>query len=125
VLADIERWGADEIVCLGDVAAGGPQPREVLARLRALGCAVVRGNADGWLLGGMPVEANDEGRRLRAMVEWARAQLSDADLAYLESFVPTVERELGRSRRMLCFHGSPRASSSTSPMRGTRRQQQG
>jgi putative phosphoesterase len=111
VLADVDRRGADEIVCLGDVAAGGPQPREVLARLRGLGCAVVRGNAEDWLLVGMPVDADEEGRRLRAIVEWARAQLSDADIAYLESFVPTVERELGWSRRMLCFHGSPRGNS--------------
>jgi putative phosphoesterase len=111
VLADVDRRSADEIICLGDVAAGGPQPREVLARLRALGCAVVRGNADDWLLGDKPADADGEGRRLRAIVEWARAQLTDADLAYMESFVPTVERELGRSRRLLCFHGSPRASS--------------
>jgi predicted phosphodiesterase len=48
VLADIARRRVDEIVCLGDVAAGGPQPREALERLRTLGCAVVRGNADEW-----------------------------------------------------------------------------
>jgi predicted phosphodiesterase len=48
VLADIARRRVDEIVCLGDVAAGGPQPGEALERLRTLGCAVVRGNADEW-----------------------------------------------------------------------------
>lgn len=111
VLADIGRRGADEIVCLGDVAAGGPQPREALGRLRALGCPVVRGNADDWLLGEMPADKDEEGSRLRAIVEWAREQLSDADLAYLESFAPTIELGLGRSRRLLCFHGSPHASS--------------
>jgi putative phosphoesterase len=111
VLADIDRRDVDEIVCLGDVAAGGPQPREVLERLRALGCAVVRGNADEWLLGAPPAENNPEGGRLRAIVEWARAQLTDVDLAYLESFEPTVELDLDQSRRLLCFHGSPRASS--------------
>jgi putative phosphoesterase len=111
VLADVHRRGADEIVCLGDVAAGGPQPREVLKRLRALGCSVVRGNADDWLLGSTPVEEDDDARRLRAIIEWARAQLSDVDLAYLESFVPTVELDLGRPHRLLCFHGSPQATS--------------
>lgn len=111
VLADIARRRVDEVVCLGDVAAGGPQPREALERLRALGCAVVRGNADEWLLGRLPPEEDEEGRRLRANVEWARRQLGDADVAYVESFVPTVERELGESRRLLCFHGSPRANS--------------
>jgi hypothetical protein len=69
VLADIGRRGTNEIVCLGDVAAGGPQPREALERLRRLGCAVVRGNADDWLLGEMPAEADEDGRRLRAIVD--------------------------------------------------------
>jgi putative phosphoesterase len=111
VLADIARRRVDEIVCLGDVAAGGPQPREALERLRTLGCAVVRGNADEWLLGLMSADVDEEGRRLWAIVEWARRQLSDRDVAFLESFVPTIDFDLGQSRRLLCFHGSPHANS--------------
>jgi hypothetical protein len=53
VLADIARRRVDEVVCLGDVAMGAPQPREVLARLRDLSCAVVMGDADEWLLEGL------------------------------------------------------------------------
>lgn len=111
VLADIARRRVDEIVCLGDVAAGGPQPLEALARLRALGCAVVRGNADEWLLGLLSADEDEEGRRLWAIVEWARRQLSDRDVAFLESFVPTIDFDLGESQRLLCFHGSPHANS--------------
>lgn len=111
VLADIGRRHVDEIVCLGDIAVGGPQPREALERLRTLRCTVVRGNADDWLLGQMPAEDDDDGRRLRAIVEWARGQLADTDVAYLESFVPTIELDLSESRRLLCFHGSPQANS--------------
>jgi putative phosphoesterase len=110
VLAAIARLRIDEIVSLGDVAAGGPQPREALERLRALGCAAVRGNADDWLLGAPPDEDCEEGRRLRAIVEWARAQLSDGDVSYLQSLVPSVELEVAGSRRLLCFHGSPQAN---------------
>jgi predicted phosphodiesterase len=57
VLADATVHDADEIVCLGDVGAGGPQPREVIRRLREVGCRAVRGNADGWLLAGLPPAA--------------------------------------------------------------------
>ena len=39
-------------VCLGDAIQGGPQPAETVARLRELGCPVVMGNADAWLLSG-------------------------------------------------------------------------
>ncbi len=107
VVADLGRRHVDDVVCLGDVAAGGPQPREAIERLRGLGCAVVRGNADEWLLGKPPPEEGEAGRRLRAIVEWARLQLGDADVAYLESFASTVAVDLGGSRRLLCFHGSP------------------
>ena len=50
VLAELAREPLDQMVCLGDVAALGPQPGEALARLRALGCPVVMGNTDAWLL---------------------------------------------------------------------------
>jgi putative phosphoesterase len=47
VLADVEREGVDAIVVGGDIAAGPPQPREVLELLRSLPNAhCIRGNAD-------------------------------------------------------------------------------
>ncbi|HEX5439838.1 MAG TPA: metallophosphoesterase [Ktedonobacterales bacterium] len=50
ILDDIAREGVDQMVCLGDVAAFGPQPEEVVARLREVGCPVVMGDADMTLL---------------------------------------------------------------------------
>jgi predicted phosphodiesterase len=41
VLADLESHPVDRVVCLGDAVQGGPQPAEVVARLRELGCPVV------------------------------------------------------------------------------------
>src|SRR5690349_17179247 len=52
VLADLQRDGVDWIVCLGDAIQGGAQPAETVARLRDLGCPIVMGNADAWLLTG-------------------------------------------------------------------------
>jgi 3',5'-cyclic AMP phosphodiesterase CpdA len=46
VLAELSRDHVDQIVCLGDVVEGGPQPREILDRIRALGCPIVMGNTD-------------------------------------------------------------------------------
>ena len=47
VLAEVEREGVDAIVIGGDIAAGPPQPREVVECIRALPNAhVIRGNAD-------------------------------------------------------------------------------
>ena len=46
VLADIERRGADDIVCLGDFVGYGASPNECMARLRPLIELAVLGNHD-------------------------------------------------------------------------------
>jgi len=107
VLADIANRDIDEIICLGDVAAGGPQPREVIARLRELGCRVVRGNADGWLLAGLPTGRSEETRRLGEIVAWARSRLLPADLTYLAGLPPTASITTSDGLSLHCFHGSP------------------
>src|SRR5437879_3805282 len=50
VAGEIAREQFDEVVCLGDVAQGGPQPVEVVDRLRDLGWRCVFGNSDQFLL---------------------------------------------------------------------------
>lgn len=108
VLADIEALQPEQIVCLGDVAATGPQPRQVIERLRALGCPVVMGNADAWLLDPQPFEADDQDmRRIEAIDGWCAAQLAPAELVYLRTFQPTIELLLGAGGTLLCCHGSP------------------
>lgn len=113
VLADLEREAIDQIVCLGDAIQGGPQPAEVVARLRALSCPVVIGNADAWLLTGQDSGAeNIPPERLRKMDEvreWSLAQLTEADRSFIASFQPTVEIPLNAHRHLLCFHGSPKS----------------
>jgi putative phosphoesterase len=108
VLADATVQGADEIVCLGDVAAGGPQPREVIRRLREVGCRAVRGNADGWLLESLPPGRSDATRRLGQAVAWARKQLATEDLDYLAALPPTLTASAA-GFSLLCFHGSSRS----------------
>jgi putative phosphoesterase len=108
VLADIATRDVDEIVCLGDIAAGGPQPRRVVRRLRELGCRAVRGNADGWLLDDLPRGRSDATRRLGDTVAWARAQLGHDDLAYLAE-LPAAARFSVGYLELLCVHGSPRS----------------
>jgi putative phosphoesterase len=108
VVADLARRGVDKIVCLGDIAAGGPQPREVIARLRALQCQCLGGNTEGWLVEGLPPGRSEETRRLDEVVEWARVQLAPEDLDYLATLPATLSCAVG-GLTLLCFHGSPRA----------------
>lgn len=106
VLADLETQTVDRVVCLGDAIQGGPQPAEVVARLRELGCPVVYGNADAFLLTGTDGNESVTAQQHAARA-WSLAQLSEADRAFIAAFQPTVEMPLPGSRRLLCFHGSP------------------
>jgi predicted phosphodiesterase len=108
VLADLPH-GVEELVCLGDVAIG-PFPGETVWRLRELGCPVVMGNWDSWLLEGVPELDGEVGPRLSAQGEWCAAQLSAEDRDFLHSFVPIHESDLGGMRAVF-FHGSPRSTS--------------
>lgn len=109
-LADIQARGVTRLVCLGDIAATGPQPHEVVERVRALGCPVVMGNTDAWLLRPAPVENPDEARRVIDTIDlWCAEQLTGEDRAFLKSFQPTVALPLDGGKRLLCYHGSPRS----------------
>lgn len=111
VLADIQRHPVDQILCLGDVAASGPQPRECVERLRELDCAIVRGNADDWLLAPNYADDPDDFTRfIEDLDTWCAQQLTPADLDFLRSFQPVVEIPLGGGETLLGFHGSPRAN---------------
>ena len=107
VLADIASNGVDRTVCLGDAIQGGPQPTETVERLRALGCPVVMGNADDWLLTSENTGSEPVTQKQVDVREWQLSRLSEADRAFIASFQPTVELPLGGGRALLCFHGSP------------------
>jgi putative phosphoesterase len=57
VLAEIARERVDHILCLGDLAVLGPQPGEVIDRLRTDGISCVCGNVDVWAAPGHPLPA--------------------------------------------------------------------
>jgi putative phosphoesterase len=108
---DIQNQKVDQIVCLGDAIQGGPQPAEVVQRLRRLNCPVVMGNADAWMISG--IETADEGippERLKKMEDvrnWSLSRLTEDDLEFISKFQSTVTLQLDAGPDLLCFHGSP------------------
>jgi predicted phosphodiesterase len=106
-LADLERDDVDLIVSLGDVAQGGPQPRECVELLRELGCPCVFGNSDDFLLTlDFGSEESEDPERVREVGEWSRQQLGDEGLAFLRSFQPIVEVDLD-GVDVVCCHATP------------------
>jgi predicted phosphodiesterase len=108
VLADVERLGVDEIVCLGDVVQGGTEPAQTLDRLAALGCETVLGNADAFLLE-VPVDSPEPVTERQLEVrDWTLSQLGSSHVEQMRAFGPVVRRELD-GVSLLLFHGSPRS----------------
>ncbi|MEJ7841568.1 MAG: metallophosphoesterase family protein [Rubrobacter sp.] len=107
VLADLARERPDRVLCLGDVAATGPQPRETVERLRELGCPVVMGNADAVLLAPIPDVDDEEMRRVLEIDRWCSEQLSSDQLDFIRNFRPILNTSLDPQNELLCFHGSP------------------
>lgn len=110
VLAALDREPVDEIVCLGDVATLGPQPRQVMERLLTLDARVVLGNHDTFLL------KPDLSRTYMNLdwftdtINWCAEQLLPSDFEYLRTFRPLIEISLENGASLLCFHGSPKSN---------------
>ncbi|MFB9992185.1 metallophosphoesterase family protein [Deinococcus oregonensis] len=104
-LTDMARQAAEAFICLGDVAMDGAWPAECLQRIAALGCPVVRGNADRILLEApqpfAPRGFPDE-EKLHDIGEWGRTQLGDTEVQLLQTYTAHAEWP-----DLLCFHGSP------------------
>jgi len=74
------RW--EKCVCLGDLVGYGPDPNEVIDRVRALDAVTIRGNHDKAISGlANPEEFNPVARDA---VLWTRAQLRPENLDYLQ-----------------------------------------
>jgi putative phosphoesterase len=105
VLEDLDRYAVDRTVCLGDAVQGGCQPLLVARRLSEIGCPVVMGNADAFVLDGTSLEeVSDDLARVR---DWTVGELGEEGLEIVRVFEPTIEIDLGDAGMLLCFHGSP------------------
>jgi predicted phosphodiesterase len=107
VLAELRYEHVDRVICLGDIAALGPQPGKCLARVRNLGGVTVLGNTDEWLLRGVPADTSQPVAELTA---WAAERLSAADRAFLSDLPLSGDAPLRDGGTLLAYHGSPRSN---------------
>ena len=75
-----ERW--ERVVCLGDVVGYGPDPNEVIDRVRTLNAMTIRGNHDKAACG--LVDAEDFNPVARTAASWTREHLRADNLTYLQ-----------------------------------------
>lgn len=89
VLADAARRAAiDQVWCLGDIVGYGPQPRECVARMRALATRCVAGNHDLAAAGELGTDEFNPAAARAA--EWTAAQLDEEARSYISS-LPLVD----------------------------------
>jgi predicted phosphodiesterase len=105
-LADAADRAVDNYVCLGDALQGGPQPRACLDRLASLGCPIVIGNADAFLIDLDPSVEPATQEQLD-VARWTQADLGTDGIEQIRAFQPTVRLDLGDGRALLAMHGSP------------------
>lgn len=110
VLGNLRASHVSQIVCLGDVATFGPQPRQVIRQLRDIDIPIAMGNMDAWLLNPKPHAYRDENTRWITEIElWGTEQLTSSDIGYLRTFQPQIEVSQSSDTSLLCVHGSPRS----------------
>jgi len=109
VLVEIDRLGADEIVCLGDVAVLGPKPKAVISRLRDLGSVVVRGNSDAWLVDEPSGAEQASLGPVADLRDWTLSQLDNTDLATIRGYPRHHTVTFADGSALICAHGSPRS----------------
>ncbi|MBI5956132.1 MAG: metallophosphoesterase family protein [Chloroflexi bacterium] len=117
VLADqAQQKPVDQIAIGGDLVFGGPRPREVMARLRGLGAAIVRGNTDE-----MVVEASsrakeglsDSQARMDDWAWWAKGMILTEDLQYLRQLPFCWSLRPDDGGELLLVHATPQSTSET------------
>ena len=110
VVAELRADPPDAVVIGGDIAAG-PQPVEVLERLRSLPWPVhhLRGNADRFVVmgydGTIPERLLDQ--PLYRADAWTATFLERADRDWLDGLPPTVRLELDGLGAVLFCHATP------------------
>jgi putative phosphoesterase len=107
VLADIEQQKVDKVICLGDIATIGPQPRQIIDKLRNLDCCCIMGNHDAALLDPERTAEYQLAPVLIPSLQWCLRQMNPRDFELLQSFKTTIDIPLEAGTSLLCYHGSP------------------
>jgi predicted phosphodiesterase len=121
VMGEIFGAGVDRIICLGDLAVMGPQPAEVIDRIRSLRIISILGNTDAWLVPeiNVPVEPPTTQAAID-LTRWTAERLSAEHLDYLRTRLTSISIE--SLPGMSCIHATPNSlddiTHASAPIRG-------
>jgi predicted phosphodiesterase len=112
ILAEVERRGIADVLCLGDLVGYGPFPNEVAALVRERGIPTLMGNYDqgiGFSLGGCGCVYRTDAQRAEgaASLAWTEQVTSEETRAYLRTLEARFVLQTPAGE-LLAVHGSPR-----------------
>jgi predicted phosphodiesterase len=112
ILADLERRGVPDVLCLGDLVGYGPYPDEVAVLVRDRGIPCLMGNYDqgiGFSTGdcGCVYKTDEQRAEGAASLAWTDRVTSDETRAYLRTLEDRFVLETPAGE-LLAVHGSPR-----------------
>ncbi|PIE81680.1 MAG: hypothetical protein CSA11_03250 [Chloroflexi bacterium] len=105
VLEDIQQVGVDNIICLGDIANGGPSPAECIDIVRNLDCPTVQGNHELYLLD-KSLSNGSSTCPSWGSARWAHAQLKPEHLTYIANLPYKYELNSEDGAPATCVHAS-------------------
>jgi predicted phosphodiesterase len=107
VLKDIASEHIDQVVFLGDAATLGPQPNEVIAKLKELKCRCILGNHDEYMFRPEILLNYTKEQVILEAEDWCRERLTSSEIQFLAGFEKKIEIPLAEKRFLVCYHGSP------------------
>jgi len=111
VLKDLDKHNPDHIIVAGDMVAG-PNSTEVLQRLQDLGCWMIRGNNENYMLRYASSDAPDWWYTCKqfGFIRWTFENLSKEALDFIESLPEQRTLEFDHMDSIQVVHGSPRSA---------------
>lgn len=106
VFDDIAKEEVERVICLGDIATLGPQPRQVIKKLKVLGIECIMGNHDEALGDLENIEKYRIPDIIKSTLQWCRDQLNEEEMTFLSSFKKNIEIPLGNHDSLVVYHGS-------------------
>lgn len=112
VLADIDRYAPDHIVCLGDLVGYGASPNETIRLIAERDIPTIMGNYDdgiGFDRGdcGCFYKSDDDRINGQQSVAWTTSAVPEENKAYLRTLLPDLRHTIA-GKRIRVVHGSPR-----------------
>ncbi len=108
-IQDIKTRGVDQIICLGDVATLGPDPKGVIQLLQSINCPCIEGNHDEFMFNPDSLKDYKTVQFIIDSVNVTRESLTESEIEYLRGFKKNLEYKVG-SQSILFYHGTPESN---------------